>query len=52
MAKNRRPATPRSPVPAGKRDPGRAERLAQALRGNLAKRKRQARARKKGPGGD
>lgn len=34
-------------VPAGKKHPGRAERLAKALRGNLAKRKFQARARGK-----
>lgn len=52
MAKTRETAGPSPRIPAGKRDPGRAERLARALRDNIAKRKRQAKARNKGPAGD
>jgi len=45
MGDEQKPGAKPSRVPAGKKDPGRAERLAQALRGNLAKRKFQARMR-------
>jgi hypothetical protein len=47
VSKEQKPGFRTSPVPAGKKHPGRGERLAKALRGNIAKRKFQARARGK-----
>jgi len=45
MTDERKPGPKDTRVPAGKKYPGRAERLAKELRGNLNKRRFQARAR-------
>ncbi|MBI1985980.1 MAG: hypothetical protein HYZ04_03995 [Rhodospirillales bacterium] len=45
MTDERKPGPKDLRVPAGKKYPGRAERLTKELRGNLAKRRFQARAR-------
>lgn len=44
MTDERKPGSKNLIVPAGKKYPGRAKRLAKELRGNLAKRRFQARA--------
>ena len=45
MTSERKPGPKDLSIPAGKKYPGRAERLAKQLRGNLAKRRFQTRAR-------